>query len=388
MQILSTFMKVAKKRLPAIMTYVIIFVTIMLLMSNLAEPIAGSFETTHLDVVILDEDNSPESAALTEYIGKLHNIVALPDYDVETLQDNLYYQQIDYVLTINSGYGEKLSAGETDGLFKNATDPQSYTVEYISTQLEQYVRNVKMYIDGGFTADEAIAKVAENADSSVDVTISDEKTETGTVDRMVYSYFLYLAYIVPGVLISCLTPVIITLNKKEVCNRTICSPLKQSRISLQISLGTVILCLALWALLVVIAFIQCGSALLTANALYILLNSFLFLLVSAGIAAAVSSFFTNNTFIIDMISNVVVLGMSFLCGVFVPQSLLGDSVLAVSKFLPAYWYVRAIDMLGGMNGAVYDENEMWLCFGIQFLFAIALFAVAFLAGRVRKKQTA
>ena len=89
-----------------------------------------------------------------------------------------------------------------------------------------------------------------------------------------------------------------------------------------------------------------------------------------------------------MASNVLGLGMSFLCGVFVTQSLLGEEILNIGKLLPAYWYVRANNMIYGADGAVFDHGEIMACIGIQALFASAVFAAALAASGIKKGKSA
>ncbi len=73
--------------------------------------------------------------------------------------------------------------------------------------------------------------------------------------------------------------------------------------------------------------------------------------------------------------------MSFLCGVFVDQSLLGDSVLSIARFLPAYWYVRANNMLSGISDEAYSVNSFMSFLGIEAIFAAALFAVVLIINK-------
>ena len=121
------------------------------------------------------------------------------------------------------------------------------------------------------------------------------------------------------------------------------------------------------------------------NILYAVLNSFVFLLFAAAMALLISCFSpSDNT--VNMLANIIGLGMAFLCGVFVPQSMLPDSVLSVAKFLPAYWYVRANDMLGGFGKEVFDMEFYWLCIGIQLLFTVAIFAVTMVFSKQRRSQ--
>lgn len=79
--------------------------------------------------------------------------------------------------------------------------------------------------------------------------------------------------------------------------------------------------------------------------------------------------------------------MAFMCGVFVPQWLLADNVLAVSKFLPAFWYVKIINMLSGFSGEPYNINLYWQYIGIECIFVVAAFAVFMVASKTRKKDS-
>ena len=64
-----------------------------------------------------------------------------------------------------------------------------------------------------------------------------------------------------------------------------------------------------------------------------------------------------------MIANILGLGMSFLCGIFVPQAFLGNTVLAIGRFLPAYWYVRITNMFGSYANDVFSASTYWMCIG-------------------------
>ena len=41
------------------------------------------------------------------------------------------------------------------------------------------------------------------------------------------------------------------------------------------------------------------------------------------------------------VANVFSLGTCFISGVFVPQALLGKTVLTIASFTPTYWYIKA-----------------------------------------------
>lgn len=83
----------------------------------------------------------------------------------------------------------------------------------------------------------------------------------------------------------------------------------------------------------------------------------------------------------------IALGMSFLCGVFVPQNMLGEQVLSASKFLPAYWYVKANDMLGGMYNLSWDVNVYNQIIVIQMLFVVGLFAAYLVVTKIKRQES-
>ena len=106
-----------------------------------------------------------------------------------------------------------------------------------------------------------------------------------------------------------------------------------------------------------------------------MLNSFVFLLIAAAIAILIAAFSPSDTGV-NVIANVLGLGMSFFCGIFVPQAYLGDGVLMVARFLPAYWYVKINNMLVGSSGEAFSLARYWQYLGIELLFVLVLFLAA------------
>ena len=88
-----------------------------------------------------------------------------------------------------------------------------------------------------------------------------------------------------------------------------------------------------------------------------------------------------------MLFRSVGLGMSFLGGVFVPQNMLSDQILAVSRFLPTYWYTRINNMLAGFSNESFSFAAYWQYIGIELLFAATVFVLALLASKYRKQKS-
>ncbi len=86
-------------------------------------------------------------------------------------------------------------------------------------------------------------------------------------------------------------------------------------------------------------------------------------------------------------TNIIALGSSFICGVFMPQSLLGDSVLAFAKFLPTYWYVKSNELIYGLSDFSFESlKPIFINMLIILGFAIVIFAITFVIGRFKRKE--
>lgn len=99
-------------------------------------------------------------------------------------------------------------------------------------------------------------------------------------------------------------------------------------------------------------------------------NSFLFSLVCVTIAFLISNLVRNKN-AINGIVNVIALGSSFLCGAFVPTSLLPDAVLKVAHVLPTYWYIHSNDLLQSIETFTLSNlKPIFINMGVMISFCI------------------
>lgn len=387
MQVYKAFLKIAKKRIPAICMYFIIFAIICLMMTfNADKSFSSNFETSSLNVCIIDESSSTASNALTSYLGSIHHLIDLPDGE-EVLQDNLYYRYVDYILTIPSSFEEELLAGNTDHLVSNVKVPGSAKGTFIDQQVSAYLQTLQIYVACGYQLTDAIeATNTSISNASAVTTLSfDDNSSTG-VDQYVFYFFRYLPYVLFSLLVSGLAPLLVIMNKQEIKERTLCSSLHLNARTGQIALGAATYSIIAWGVFLLLGIFCYKKTFFETNSLYALLNSFVFLLFCAAMTLFTSSFGPSGN-VTNMISNVVGLGMSFLCGIFVPQSMLSENIVKASRFLPAYWYTRANDMLGGFSDAALDMNFYWQSIGIQLLFTLALFVAALVSNQVHRQKS-
>lgn len=381
MQVFKAFFKVLRTKLPTAMIYVSIFLIISIIMTDTSAS-ENKFEASRLRVCVFDEDGTEASRALTEYIGKNHDLVKIEDSEDEIL-DALYYGRAGYVLTIKEGYEEKLTQGDTEELFTNYHVHDSYDAVLLSDQLDEYVTTVSAYIAGGAELSEALRSADEALSLETQVTLETFKENADTDDSgfegKVSSYFIFLPYILLSVMVAVLCPVLMTMNRKEIRYRTNSSCVKSSSHTMQILAGSAVFIIAIW-LVFMIAGAVFGGGVYSGRGWIAVLSSFIFNLIAADIAILVSSFDMSDN-AVNIINQVLGLGMSFLCGVFVPLSMLGDGVISAARFLPAYWYVRINNMLAGAEA--FDSSKLMVYLAIEAAFAVSLAVFTLLVRRLR-----
>jgi len=385
MPVFNVFLKIVNRNKFVILLYLIIFSAFLVLYSSMqTETETAYYADSALDIAVIDRDETTLSQALETYLGARHNLVPLAD-DTETLQDELFYRNVRYILIIPDGFQSKVLGGDTESLLENVKVPGSVAGVYVDGQIEQYLKTLGTYLAAGFETEDAVADTAAVMAAETTVEMARIEAESGT---NVTTFFNFMAYVFIAVLISAIGPIFITFNRTDLKRRMDASALSLSQKNLQIALGTVILSVILWAVLMVIAGCFSGQDMFSSAGRLRIVNSFVFMAVCTALAFLVGQF-AEKLASLAMISNILGLGMSFLCGAFVPQALLSDGILAVSRFLPAYWYISLNERLSGVETVGAGQMEAFVqCIGVQLLFAAVFMAAAMVVSRQKRRASA
>ena len=383
MQVFKAMLRIIRKRLPSAMIYIVVFVVISILVTN-ASTKDNKFEVTKLDICVFDEDDTPESRALTDFIGKTNDIAEIEN-NRDVIIDSLYYKRVNYALIINKGYAEKLAAGETADLFGSYHLDESYSVVYMGQFLDEYITSVTAYLTMGKPIDEAISCTEETLSQHTDVDmLRVDKGGNSHYSVDFAGYFQYMPYILIAAIFTVICQVLVTMNKKDIRYRTNCSCMDSSKYTFQLIIGSGLFVIAVWFMLVIIGAVLNGEMYM-GRAWYAVINSFIFSVVVTAMAVFVSSFEPKEN-VLNIITQVLSIGMSFLCGIFIPMEVLSDGVLSAARFLPAYWYVRANNMIADITP--FSFNEVVQCYLIQLGFAVALILLTLLVRKVKYNSAA
>ncbi|MCH4193346.1 MAG: ABC transporter permease [Butyrivibrio sp.] len=383
--IFRMFFQIAKKHAGAIGIYIFIFLMLTFWISGVQQKSeTAMFSADQLKVCIEDQDRTPASSALSDYLASRHHIIAAAD-DPQITEDNLYYRYVDYVLTIPKGFSQKLQNGSTENLVSVQTVPGSTNSRFIDEQISQYIKALQMYLAGGQTQAQAIQSTETSLAALSSPAVMTFSSNVSDINVSFYYYMRYLPYVLLNTIILGVGIVLTIFRKKDFSDRIRCSAISGRSFERQMILASITFSVAVWAFFLAVGFCIYRSSMLGLKPAIGILNTFLFTIVSLSIAYLSCSLSTGTktgTSTVSMFANVISLGMAFLCGIFVNQSLLGPQVLTVAHFLPAYWYIRLNDRLMNLSTNAIDFHEVILCFGIEILFIIANLS---LAGTVDQK---
>jgi ABC-2 type transport system permease protein len=386
MQVFKAYFKIIKRHATSLLIYFVIFAVITMLITNsLGGQPMGTFTETKTSIAFFNDDNdSALIGGLRDYLSKTSDIVNISN-DTESIQDALFFGQIQYVLRVPEGFTESFLGGsdgvklqKTAGLVSASTVNMDFLIEKYLGTASLYVKNVP-----GISQDDIVRNVGKDLEVSAAVDMSDYSKQAD-LDSLSY-YFQFIAYTILTILIMGVTSIMMAFNETDLSNRSLCSPMSSARMNAQLVLGNGTFALGVWAGLCVIIFVMYGSFSLSAGVMLLCLNALVFTLASLSIAFLIGKFIRNHG-AQAAIANVVSLGIGFLSGVFVEQAMLGKTVLTIASFTPGYWYVKAVNDIRDIT--VFNaQNLQPVIYGmlIQLGFATAILIVALAISKQRRR---
>jgi ABC-2 type transport system permease protein len=383
MKVFNLFFKIVRAKAGIILLYVGIFLAICFPMVS-SNKEKTDFEESSIAVCVIDEDQSEASRNLVDAIAARNKLVDMP-YDRQKIMDAMFYEAIDYTVVIKKGYEERLkdtAEGQDEALFEAYKMRASFQSAIIEQYLTNYIRLVKAFIADGSPVAEAEALAGEELSKEADVEMvipqDSEVLDENYTDNFSL-FFRLLPYLFIAIMVNVLSTILVSLNRKDQKARIECSSVRMSSYMSQLFLASGVLTVLIWLLFMVSGMLVYGGVYRGLHCWLAVLNSFIFALIAALIAILISSFNPSGT-VVNMIAQILGLGMAFICGAFVSQSYLGEGVLAFARIFPVYWFEKANDVLAGIQkGSLADVR---MCFFAECAY-IVLFAVLIVIASAR-----
>ena len=374
---MKTVLKIAKKALPSVIIYCCIFCGLMIAFTFLAgRDQEKNFQATQMDILLEDGDDSVLSRAVREYLAAENEVST--EYDKALVSELLFTGMADYAVYIADGFEESFLAGAEGGIERQSIRAN---VVFLDQKHEMFFRYVRAELALGKTMEEACDAVLLNCKNQAETVVMSGKSALLMVPG--YYFFSYLSYILPAVLIMVLGPIMYAFYKKDVKMRTDCGYVSVRRQNLTIVGGIAVVAMIFWGLLMVLGFAVYGRDFTVTTYLCGMLNSFLFLLVSIAISVLIG-ILVRGSDALNGASNLIGMGMAFVCGVFVPAELLPDYVNRIAEFLPVSWYMKNVKLLFEGDGMTEYLRTFFGNCGVILIFAVAIFCIFLVAVKKRK----
>ena len=386
---MSVFNAILKSTKACLVT-IIVYFSVFALFGNISAKATATtkdtmFEDSVVKVAITDNDNSALSQGLVDYLKETQNVVDPQTTSLVEMNDNVRFLIYDYALIIPEDFSERAKAGETEDLLEfvapGATAPQFLLTEKIRT----YMQDVMVYLNSGYSEEEAIALTKENM-----IKLSDTKaTVMDTSDENHRSFytgmFTFNGYTLLMILCISISSVLGFTKDRDVKNRISVSGMHFK--SRNFATIAAVFCIGFIITAAVVLFVALmGMADTNGKLFFYCINVLALMLVGMGMAYMISAITTNEN-IINMITNMFVLSMSFFCGVFIDLQFLSPSIVKFAHFLPLYWYTATIRLINDtpidkILGKTFFEYLL-----IEVLFACLFFAAGLIISK-KKEQYA
>lgn len=376
MQVYKAIFKVIYKNLSQMMIYLVIFLFFTILLSSTyTNPLNTNFTETKINVAFINHDkDSVFMEGLKNYLSRSANLINIPD-DTQKLQDALFFRQVEYIVKVPQGFTEGLFSGKVVQLEKT-TLPSSTSSIYMDIIINKYLNTAKIYMSNmkNISEEQLINYIDKDLSQKTEVKLRSSENQTSRIEKVGY-FFNYLAYSLFAILILGVCTIMIVFNDTDLKKRNLSSPVKLKSMNMQMILGNLSFAVLTWFIMIFTSFIMYGSYMLTANGLLLLLNSFIFTLAALSISFLIGNIIKSRG-AMSAAANVFSLGSCFISGVFVPQFLLGKTVLTIASFTPTYWFVKANNaIINIVNFKMENLEPIFTNMLIVLGFAVAVLAV-------------
>ena len=382
MTVFKGYLKIIRRNLAYMLGFFGIFTAICLLAANV---FGGSqeemFHPESVAIAVVDQDDTALSRAVIQMLSR-DNQVTVSDLDREALTEALYIRSIQYVLVIPGHFQQEFSGGSAS--LQVTAVPGSTEGYYLNSRIDAFLNQIRIYQSAGFTPEQAAEKVLSVSGTGSDIKLLDTgKTEIHTYAAM----FQYLPYLFLAVLIYSVSYILKAFRNRDIRMRLNASPVSPTGQFLQGCAAFLLLFLVFWGCSMALPLFF-GSLDFYTDALlpWYLANTLLLLADAASLAFLVGTLVHDDN-AINAMANILGLGCSFLCGVFVPLELLSENVLRFSRFLPFYWY-EIINRELGTHTALTGPLRSTITQGflIQGSFALAFLCLTLAVNRRMVRQ--
>lgn len=363
MTVCKYFLKLFWENRGTIILYFLIFILIAA-MNNPKEKANTNYEEIKANIGYIDNSKSELSKKLLEMLGKTNNLEEyIGDKSSQNeIREYLLYGIYDIVIVFPSDFEEKVIQGEKGLEYYVSTVSFQADIKVHST-INNYLSLLKATNKNGEFDYDAVDS-AFSKDSEIEI-LELKNSEDG-IGQWSVGYYKVLSYLILSTTISVVGMVVSDFNKPIIAARNTISSITSTRYNLNQFCAQVFFAIVLLVLIFLIPIFLQGPEVIQEKTPLYLLNAFVYILNTLCLVFLLNKI-TIKKNIISAFANVYSLGTSFISGIFIGRQFLGEATIAVSKFLPSYYYVNGIHRI---KDGIFPLNEMLIQIGFGALFIV------------------
>ncbi len=380
----STYLKIIKSEWATLLVYLSIFsgIVVAFTVFHGSKNMPGNFEAVRPEFTIINRDGDDAVATgLLNYLSQYGNEISLKD-NPEALQDAVFFRESSAIFIVPDGFTASLNALSQNpaGKLKKIESvifPGAATGYYMERLCDNYIKTLKLYKTANLATDNGqILKMAQADLSHNSRVIVKQFGGNKAPAESLLIYFRYLPYGLLILLIFSIGSLFSRLEEPYVKMRCLVSPETVLATSFEKLSFAFMYSAGIWLLLTLIGFLMNITKLADIDIRIIgliMLNGFCFMTFGLLSALIISLFITTNEGL-NQISNLLGLFMSFAGGIFVPLEFMGQGILKLANFIPAYWHTRALEKIGELSvfnaeslQTILQPMGMQLCFSLTLL---------------------
>lgn len=335
MTVFKTYLKILRKNL----FMVIVFSLLLVIFGGLrmsSEDKSLSFNAVKPDVLIVNKDeNTGITKGFIKYIKNNSNTPKIENNE-DKRNDALFYNEVDYIIYIPEGFNRDFMNGTIDKI--EVKKANNFNASYAEMLINRYLKIASTYRMKTTNPDELVKMVNKSLKNNTKIEIT-TKLDTDKL-RSAEFFFNFESYSVLVCLIFIISLILSIFNEEKIRKRTVISSTSYKTNNRLLFICNLLYAFTIWVAYFILAIIMLGDILWTSNGILYIINSFVHLITVTSLAFLIGNIVTSKD-AVNGITNVVGIGTSFLCGVFVPLEYLPNSVVNIAHALPTYYYVKS-----------------------------------------------
>lgn len=309
----------------------------------------SNFSAVKPTIVVINNDKDTKiTNNLIKYIKSNSEKASVKDSE-EARDDALFYEDIHYVIYIPKNYTEDFLNHKNPTLDIKKKD--NYYASLSEQILTRYIKVSNTYLNVTNNEDELISLINDTLSKETTIKVT-TKLDTNKLAKANF-YYNFTAYSVLASLVYIICVVLSSFKCEKIRKRTSISSMNYKKHNRQLLLSNSLFSLFIWIFYVLLSFILIGDTMKSSQGLVFIINLLIFIITSTTLAFLLGNIINNKNTITSII-NVLAIGSSFLCGVFVPVDYLPESVVNMGKILPTHYYVNSNNLVMELEKVNFD----------------------------------